>query len=417
MASVRPRRESKFWSACFKIPTGKIDAKGRIIFRRVQRSTGTTDRSRAEQLAISYERVAVLAAEKQFTENAARKFLQEITAISGVTIGNVEATDAYLKRWLTNRGPTLEESSRSRYEGVVNHFIAWLGPRAQAPLLEISPQTIARYRDAETAAGKRPVTVNKTLNILAQAFAEPTQFKVFDTNPAKGLNVRGAGRQKQKRVPFTFDQFKALVKALAAFDPAEVPHPPGRRAYTQTARDPVGVVAGDWLSLIVVCAYTGARQQEAAQLGWEQVDVAKSRLTLNRTKTGDEHWIPMHPSLQAHLRRLARRVHGKRTPAGPIMPTLARTQRRILSNIFRRSILPLIGIVQDYAENPGSRRQLAPYSIHSLRHSLSTWLQQAGVEEMMRMQIVGHEDESVNRGYTHSDFKARSAALARVPSI
>lgn len=417
MASVRARGESKYWFACFKIPTGKVDEKGRTIFRRVQRSTGTDDKTRAEQLAISYERVAVLAAEKQFTDHAARRFLQEIAAISGAKIADVEATDVYLRRWVKSRGPQLSASSRLRYESVVEHFLKWLGDRATAPLIDISAQRVAEFRDAETAAGKTPVTVNKSLMILGQAFAEPVRFGIFDQNPAKGLNVRGANKQKQRRAPFTFDQFRALVQALGKFAPDQTPVPEDRQAYRQVARKPVGIVAGDWLTLVLLCAYTGARQQEAAQLAWEQVDLKGRRLTLERTKTGDEHWIPLHPTLHTHLRQLARRAFGSGPAVGPVGPSIARVPRRVVSNVFRRSILPLIGIKQAYGSRPGVGRQLAPLSIHSLRHSLSTWLQQAGVEEMMRMQIVGHEDESVNRGYTHSDFKARAAALARVPSI
>lgn len=47
----------------------------------------------------------------------------------------------------------------------------------------------------------------------------------------------------------------------------------------------------------------------------------------------------------------------------------------------KQTILPRVGIVQPYAkrtEEKGVDRTLAAYSLHSLRHSLSMWLNNAG---------------------------------------
>jgi integrase len=103
-----------------------------------------------------------------------------------------------------------------------------------------------------------------------------------------------------------------------------------------------------------------------------------------------------------------------------VLPELSRHLRRAISNHFRRAILPRIGLRQDYAPasaEKGAGRRLAPYSLHSLRHSLSTWLAAAGVEESMRMRLIGHENASVNRGYTHRDHAAAASALAAVPTV
>ena len=61
---------------------------------------------------------------------------------------------------------------------------------------------------------------------------------------------------------------------------------------------------------------------------------------------------------------------------------------------------------------------LAEYSLHSLRHSLSTWLNQAGVPDATRMALAGHEDEDVSLGYTLMlELETRSAALGKIPSL
>lgn len=390
MASVRLKPTSPYWFACYKIPTGRSHPRtGRPLFRRVQRTTGTSDRSRAVQLAVSFERVAILASERALTQRAATAFLAEVAALTSACILEVEPVEDYLRRWLKSRSASLAANTRERYALAVTQFLAHLGPAARGGVGEVTSRVVAAFRDAETAAGKSPATVNKALSILAAAFDEAVAQGLHDRNPARGLNVRGTARARQRRSAFTFAQFTALVAATA----------------------------DDWRTLVLLCGYTGARQQEAAQLQWPQVDLAAGRLTLARTKTADTHWLPLHPALAAHLRAV--RPRG-RSPHGPVLPYLSTLRRRTVSNFFRRDILPRIGLAQPFVPRSaakGAGRILAPYSLHSLRHGLSTWLHEAGVPEMMRMRLVGHADKAVSRGYTHTQLADAAAALGKVPDV
>lgn len=103
-----------------------------------------------------------------------------------------------------------------------------------------------------------------------------------------------------------------------------------------------------------------------------------------------------------------------------VLSHLSGVKNRTLSKIFRETILPRVGISQPYAERSeekGVGRKLAEYSIHSLRHSLATWLRAAGVEEMMRMRLVGHEDEKVSRNYTHTEMIQAAQEIEKVPMV
>lgn len=401
MASVRQKASSEHWFACFKIPTGRVDAKGRAVFRRVQRSTGTTDKTRAEQLAISYERAAVLASEKRWVEQSARNFLAEINAIAGLRVAEVEPVDAFFARWLKAKRRGVAPKTWKNVDGIVATFLEWLGPRKLAPLLDVSPRVMTDYRDAQLDAGKAGTTVNKDLAILGQAFDEAVATGVMEKNPARGLRVKGADKKAQKRRAFTFDQFRELVRRTA---PGEL----SRRG---------NEVHADWQTFVLCTGYTGGRQQETAQLPWHHVDFGRKLVGLVRTKNGDVHWVPMHGALETHLRE--RWVAAGQPTNGPVMPHIARLPERKVSRYFRETILPRVGISQPYekpSDEKGVGRKLAEYSVHSLRHSLSTWLNAAGVSEMMRMRIVGHEDEDVSRGYTHTELEQAAAELAKVPS-
>lgn len=399
VASVRKKSGSAYWFACYKLPTGRLKANGKPIFRRVQRSTGTSDESRATQMAISFERAAVMAAEKRWSDQAARRFLAELNAVSDVRVSEVEPTDAFLRRWLNGRA---KNKTWENYRDIIDDFLAFLGDRRGAPVVDVTPRVMLDFRTAELAKGKGGTTVNKALSVLGQAFAEAVIAGYMDTNPARGVRVKGADRKAQKRRPFTFAQFCQLVARTA-------PRTRSRRGRT---------VHRDWQSFLLATGYTGGRQQEVAQLAWSLVDFAGHQIGLGRTKNGDTHWIPMHPALEHHLR--ARWRAAKQPRAGLVMPHVAGIPGRRLSRMFRETILPRVGISQPYAartEGKGVGRVLAPYSIHSLRHSLSTWLAAAGVDEMMRMRLIGHEDEDVSRGYTHTEFQQAAAELAKVPSV
>ena len=402
MASVVLKGRSSHWFACFKIPTGKTDEKGIPLFRRVQRSTGSSDKTRAQQLAISYERAAVAAGEKRWTENSARKFLAEIGALSGVSIAEVEQVGVFMDKWIVSRKKILGLRALEFYENTTVNFAMFMG--SQSPMSDVTAKRVSEFREAESAAGKGASTINKSLAILRQAFTEATAQGIFTSNPAEGLNIKGAKRAAQKRSAYTFAQFRDLVRVT---DPTYI-HP-GRKTWKGKTLHP------DWQTIVMVCGYTGARQQEAAQLEWRQVDLAAKRVCLSRTKTHDMHWLPLHQSLAAHLQSRWEAAGG--TNLGPVMPHLSAVERRHISNQFRRCILPRIGIVQAFAEGNGKGRRLAPFSLHSLRHSLATWLAEAGVEEAMRMQLIGHEDETINRGYTHTQLAHAAAALSKVPTL
>jgi integrase len=397
MASIKLFPDSALFYACFKLPTGQKRPDGTPIYRRVQRTTGTADRSKALQIALSLEQASVLAAEGKWQDKSAGRFLAELSALTGTTMASREPLNAFLTRWLQMRVASLKPDSVIRYDGILTAFLGHMGALAGCAISEVTPAQVAAFRDAQAAAGISATTINKSLMVLGQAFDEAHRQGLVERNPARGLNVKGAAKQKQHRRAFTFDQFRALYAALGE-----------DRGWM---RNPLRL---EWQTFVALAGYTGGRQQEIAHLTWEQIDLKRGVLTLARGKTSDTHWIPLHTALRAHLERT--HPDGR---YGPVMPLLAARQRRHISNDFRRLILPRIGVDQPFAAHKtGNKgRRLAEYSIHSLRHSLATWLAAAGIEEAMRMRLIGHEDATVNRGYTHANAEQAAKALEAVPNL
>ena len=51
-----------------------------------------------------------------------------------------------------------------------------------------------------------------------------------------------------------------------------------------------------------------------------------------------------------------------------------------------------------------------PIKLHEARHSANSLMRDAGVDQELRMQIVGHSDKDVNDRYTHVLAEAHRAA-------
>ncbi|MCX6866617.1 MAG: hypothetical protein NTV46_10450 [Verrucomicrobia bacterium] len=51
------------------------------------------------------------------------------------------------------------------------------------------------------------------------------------------------------------------------------------------------------------------------------------------------------------------------------------------------------------------------------RHTVSTWLADAGVPEDLRMLITDHDSREVASKYTHHSVKSLHAAVAKLPDV
>ncbi len=57
--------------------------------------------------------------------------------------------------------------------------------------------------------------------------------------------------------------------------------------------------------------------------------------------------------------------------------------------------------IQETGNGRALRRMISDISFHSLRHTATSLLKNAGVPEAVAMDIIGHESEAISRHYTH----------------
>jgi integrase len=68
-------------------------------------------------------------------------------------------------------------------------------------------------------------------------------------------------------------------------------------------------------------------------------------------------------------------------------------------------------------EGRSKKRNVSDISFHSLRHTATSLLKNAGVSEAVAMDIIGHDSKAISSHYTHIDDKAKREALAKMPKL
>jgi integrase len=428
MASLRSHPKSRFWIACFsrsdgsrtqrttRVPISGIgggDTKafqtflGKVLAADVtikkspdtQIDVGPKEaRKLAQRIADAFEETARTAATGRLIESQARKVVGDIHLLAnGKPLASSTVQD-FLDAWLVRKEVEAGSKTHAKYSSVVHQFKQQLGPKVRRDLTAITASDITSFRNALV---KRVTvgTTNVALKIIRSAFSQARRDGLIDVNEAERVSLlkRNAGAERFQRRAFTIKELKAIL----------------------------GVANDEWRGLILFGLYTGQRLGDIASLTWNNVDLQRSELRLVTEKTGRQQILPLAPPLLHHIETLP----AGDTPDAPIFPrTYATAQRHKyagnLSNQFY-DILVSAGMAtkRTHKADPkkpkgrSARREQNEVSFHSLRHTATTLLKNAGVSEAVAMEFVGHDSKSVSRLYTHIPTEMLKVAAEKMPDV
>src|SRR4029453_10426589 len=373
MASIHkdPRGKSPFFYCAFTLPNGT----------RCFKSTKLRDRNAAMDFCLRMEGAARKAAARNFSEEQARKILNEIRELSGDSAIRFKSLADYSDEWLRSKEVTTSEGTFERYSGFVNSFVAHLGKqRARASVEAVTPQDVKSFRDLQVKEGKAETTANLALKTLRSLFNDARREGLISTNPAEAVVTFGA--EKEARDVFTHEQLCALVAKASP----------------------------EWKSAILLTYYSGLRLRDAVSLNWDNVNFELRQIRYfprksNRGQSRRPDWkkhvtgqleVPLMPELEAHLLPLP----SSDDPAAKLCPTLAAKStggNRGLSRMFQR-VMAAAAIHSDRGvEKKGKGRQFKTLGFHSLRHTFVSELANADGPADLRRQISAHTDENIPR--------------------
>lgn len=369
MASLRKHPKSRFWIGCFTDHTST----------QRQRSTKTTDRVAALRIAVSWED----AYRRQMNEVQLRDVYSQISQeVNGAPL-DFETTGKFFQGWLKNKQVERKQASYVKYEGVVQRFLKFLGPKTDKDVMSISAKEVSSYRNS-LAESLKPSTVNGHLKVLRVAFEDAFRDGKIRVNPAKQVKTLRKGSGSARR-PFTSGEISLILS----------------------------VANNEWRGLILAGLCTGQRLGDIVRLRWANIDAEKKMISLTTGKTGERIAVWIFPPLWDYLMALP----ASDDPQSPIFPTAlaaveAAESVHPLSKQFH-SLLVSVGLARKWeSKKTGTGRSVARdntgLSFHALRHTTVSFLKRAGVPEAISMAIVGHTSRAVSENYTHIDSETIS---------
>jgi integrase len=384
MASLRKKAGSQFYFACFTGPNGE----------RVQRSTKQIKRATAQAVANEFEKAARLAGLKRLGEAQARRVIADIyDVINPEPLRSALAGD-YLSEWAERRKVDTANRTQAAYAQVVRDFVKSLGERAKVDISQITKADVAKYRDAvlkRTSVAK----ANKCLKYLRVALGAAYKDGVAPENPAARLDtLRRREADRAERRPFTLKELKNILAHAS----------------------------GEWKGIILFGLYTGQRLRDIARLTWQNVDTEGQELRFVTLKTGRRMSVPLASPLIEYLRTMPTSDN----PSAPLFPGAYEIAKRAhdagqLSQQFY-AVLVAAGMAKERShEETGAgrsqRRTVSEISFHSLRHTATSLLKNAGVSSAVAMDIIGHDSEAISRHYTHIESDTKRSALNKLPRL
>jgi len=230
-------------------------------------------------------------------------------------------------------------------------------------------------------------------------------------NPWKRKKAQGFGGKVGKR-PFTLDHQSQIIHDTGRYFEHADYMPPQEREQASI----------EYKALHIIMAYTGLRLVDACMLTLEEVFFGRGVIELAPQKTrfrGDDPMyakIGIHPVLGVVLRTL---MLGR--TSGYFLCHIASEYQRDKSAVSKH-IQQQIHTATELAccvRAPGRKRAIAVYGAHSHRKALSDRMREAGIDIMVRLQILGHKDSrSEAQDYSHvSDQEVRDAIMKSMPDL
>ncbi len=148
MASIHkdPRGKSPFFYCAFTLPNGK----------RCFKSTKLKDHNAAMEFCLRMQNASQKAIARNFSEEQARKILNEIRELSGDSAISFRSLADYAAEWLRSKQVTVSEATFIRYSGVVNDFLKHAGKQRGAASVEaLTAQDVKAFRDHHVKEGRR----------------------------------------------------------------------------------------------------------------------------------------------------------------------------------------------------------------------------------------------------------------------
>lgn len=154
--------------------------------------------------------------------------------------------------------------------------------------------------------------------------------------------------------------------------------------------------------------YTGGRRSSLAKLEHKDIDLAQGEILFRKTKNGKDYRVPIHPALWNVLgERLCRPVQS-RNEITTCLQCLNRGLQECQHVLYQYTGLNAIS--RAFARL-ATRCGIPGFRFHDLRHCVGSRLAEAGANQKVIMEVLGHKTNVMSLRYTHVQRKAVRDAM------
>ncbi len=355
--------------------------------RRLSRSTGTTDRNKAE------------------------KILERFLAPLGLGAMRLPLAEAWHHYEMSPNRRDIAISTLKSKRQVWMEFARWMEKNHMeiGHLAEVTEESVAEYL-AQFRCHHAATTYNNHVCALREVFRLLADKAGVTHDPWAGVCLRADDSVSRREL--TIDEVERLYAAAAK-------------------------VGAEWKLLFVTGIYTGLRLGDCCRLKWENVSIERQVIQVIPEKTkkhahGKPVTIPIHPSLLAELMKVrGRREEGREDESGssssllPISSSMSFVNPVVADLYLNRNwqldaelrkIFTAANITMSVRMEGRSRKSVVA-SFHSLRHTFVSLSANAGVPLPVVQSIVGHCSTAMTRHYYHESEAALRSAVAAIPVI
>jgi integrase len=177
--------------------------------------------------------------------------------------------------------------------------------------------------------------------------------------------------------------------------------------------------------MILFGVYTGQRLGDIVRLRWRSIDLQAGTLAFTTRKTGRRQILPLARPVRQWLEEQRKAGFTDQQPVFPALSSKTEKSGRVaaLSNQFT-SLMASVGLLptrshQKRVDGPGrgGRRTSTGLSFHSLRHTATSLMKNAGISPAIVQEFVGHDSRAMSEHYTHIELASLRIAADAIPDF
>jgi len=311
----------------------------------------------------------------------------------------VTLTGIFADWWKEASAAGRKPSTHESYNSTTNSLVAFLG---HDDATRVTPEDVVAFKDHRLASinprtGKRisaKTVKDSDLSALKTLFGWAVSNRRLGSNAALGITIKLGKRRTTRPKGFTDEEAQALLRAADG--------------HRQGNEQPKTFAAKRWIPWL--CAYTGARVGEMAQLRKQDISKVGSHWVIHispeagTVKTDQARDVVMHE----HLVAMGFPEFARDSRAGHLFITPPKEAGDVLG--------PLQGLKNRLAET--ARETVTDTRVmpnHGWRHRFKTVARSVGMDSRVVDAIQGHAARTAGDDYGDVTVTAMALAIAKFP--